>query len=495
MASVTKRTTTSRALFEVTRPLAALEHFRVPCHVVADDSAGSGWVESLRPVGGGPRLLWPSPAPGHRHAVAASLCQDDQIPIPVFTRVVGDFEAKSLLSDLGGSWTRSATRLETGDGHRLASIWSNEDGSLFLPFDPDEVRLNYLTERYQAVLADGHRGIRHHAMRSYYRARGLMPRPLQIWLRRRYARVQARTKFPRWPIETGLHDFLDFLLDSVRSLVEEPVPTIAPWPAPATWALVLTHDVEAGVGLAAMDGVLELERALGFRSSWNFVPRRDYELSRDRAEALESDGFEVGVHGLYHDGRDLESRAVLQERLPGMREAAARWNAAGFRSPATHRNWELMPLLGFDYDSSYPDTDPFEPMGGGCCSWLPFFNDGLVELPLTMSQDHTLFVILRQPDERAWVNKAEFLRSRGGMALMDTHPDYLIDEAAFGAYRRLLERFSGDADAWKALPSEVSDWWRRRAASKLERDGAAWQVVGPAAEEAWIDLGSHRLAA
>jgi hypothetical protein len=35
-----------------------------------------------------------------------------------------------------------------------------------------------------------------------------------------------------------------------------------------------------------------------------------------------------------------------------MREFATRWNAVGFRSPATHRVWEWMPLLGFHYDSS-----------------------------------------------------------------------------------------------------------------------------------------------
>ena len=73
-----------------------------------------------------------------------------------------------------------------------------------------------------------------------------------------------------------------------------------------------------------------------------------------------------------------------------------------------------MPLLGFDYDSSYPDTDPYEPQAGGCCSWLPFTNGDLVELPITMPQDHTLFTILRVEDERPWLDKAAFLRERVG---------------------------------------------------------------------------------
>ena len=67
------------------------------------------------------------------------------------------------------------------------------------------------------------------------------------------------------------------------------------------------------------------------------------------------------MHGLYHDGRDLESEKTLLERLPAIRSHAERWGAVGFRSPATHRDWRLMRLLGFEYDSSSPDTDPFEP--------------------------------------------------------------------------------------------------------------------------------------
>jgi hypothetical protein len=171
-----------------------------------------------------------------------------------------------------------------------------------------------------------------------------------------------------------------------------------------------------------------------------------------------------------------------------MHEAAARWNTAGFRAPATQRDWKLMQTLGFDYDSSYPDTDPFEPRGGGCCSWLPFFIGNMIELPMTMPQDHTLFVILRQPDGQAWIDKAEFLRSRGGMVLLDTHPDYLVDARISEAYRATLERYAGDEDMWAALPAEVSGWWRRRAASRLRNTTDGWVVTGPAAGEARVEF-------
>lgn len=462
----------------------------------------------------GAELLWPDAATGARTPVAAVIRAGER-RIPIFARLTGDREAERLLARRGGEWSRVASLTGAGDrgaplgagggdqpltgrngepfaseGHvePLASIWRSQDGSVFLPFDPDEVCFHYWSEGYQTLARAGGRRLLHRtAMRTYYRVRGLLPRPAQIWLRRRYARRQARTPFPRWPLETALHDFFDLFTAILADVAGEPLARIAPWPHGHAWALVLSHDVETDAGLAALDPILELERGLGLRSAWNFVPRR-YDVPDERIRALQADGFEVGVHGLYHDGRDLESPARLGERLPGMRAAAERWGAVGFRSPATHRDWELMPQLGFDYDSSYPDTDPFEPQGGGCCEWLPFFDGAMVELPLTMPQDHTLFVILRHADERAWVQKAQALRARGGMAMIDTHPDYLLDRTIFNAYRRLLERFADDTSAWKALPCEVSAWWRRRAASRVERAGGEWVVSGPAAAQARVEL-------
>jgi hypothetical protein len=418
---------------------------------------------------------------------AALFVQSGGSSIPIFAHALDDRAVELLLAGHRGAWSR-VVALTDGEGERVASIWRADDGSVFLPFDPDEVCLNCWSERYmESLRTESQRRTHDGAIRSYYLVRGLLPRPLQIWLRRRYARRQARTPFPRWPAETALHDFHNLFTAILAEVAGQPVPRIAPWPHDHTWAFVLTHDVETAAGLAALGPICELERSLGLRSSWNVVPRR-YETGDDRIRELIADGFEVGVHGLYHDGRDLESRARVQERLPSMREAAERWEAVGFRSPGTQRSWELMELLGFDYDSSYPDTDPFEPQGGGCCTWLPFFNGELVELPLTMPQDHTIFVILGRGEE-PWFSKAEFLRERGGMALIDAHPDYLVQSPLMSAYRRLLERYADDESAWKALPREVSAWWRRRAASRVEQsEDGTWVVTGPAADEARVEL-------
>lgn len=246
--------------------------------------------------------------------------------------------------------------------------------------------------------------------------------------------------------------------------------------------MVLTHDVETDLGLRQLHLLRGPEQELGLRSSWNLVAER-YDVSEDDIRGLQDEGCEIGVHGLRHDGRDLGSRRLLRSRLPAMRKAAERWNAEGFRSPATQRRWEWMPELGFAYDSSSTDTDPYEPQPGGCCSVLPFFNRDLVELPITLPQDHTLFGVLGRSDGGVWLDKAHHIRERGGMVLVLTHPDYASDPRLARAYRELLTAFHADPDVWNALPREVAAWWRRRSASSLVRAGEEWEVVGPAAGE------------
>jgi hypothetical protein len=91
-------------------------------------------------------------------------------------------------------------------------------------------------------------------------------------------------------------------------------------------------------------------------------------------------------------------------------------------------------------------------------------------------------VILREPDERVWLEKARALRSRSGLALSLTHPDYVFDEPLLGRYRRFLGEFAHDETAWRALPREVAAWWRARAESRPVLDRGSWRAEGPAAE-------------
>ncbi len=248
---------------------------------------------------------------------------------------------------------------------------------------------------------------------------------------------------------------------------------------------MLTHDVETAAGCRDMELLRAGEREAGLRSSWNFVPER-YDVTTDLLDRVRADGCEVGVHGLRHDGRDLASRRQVRLRSPRMRDFARRWQAVGFRSPATQRGWDLMPLLGFEYDSSYSDTDPYEPQPGGSCTYLPFFNGDLVELPITLPQDHTLFEILGHRDGSLWLGKADQLRRRGGMVLVLTHPDY-AHGPALSAWQDLLDLAAADDQAWNPLPREVATWWRDRRRTEIVAGAHGWELRGPAAARARID--------
>jgi hypothetical protein len=456
-----------------TRTLLLLDDLRVPYSVTPRASARA-WHEISAGGRAGGLHWW---AAGDQDAGGYTLGDT-----PIWGRVAEDRIVAEYVAGLDGDWRRDVPVLGP-DGERQASVWRTPEGDAVMPFDPDELVANLRSERYRD--ARGARGrFRALSRRGYYALKPALPHRLQIALRRVFARKQGRTSFPRWPVEPALHDLVAFVLGCLADVAREPVPYLAPWPAGRDWALVLTHDVESAAGRDGIGRVRAIEQAAGYRSCWNLVPER-YRVDDGLVAELRAAGNEVGVHGLRHDGRDLESLATLRERLPEIRRWADRWGAVGFRSPATHRRWEWMPMLGFDYDSSYPDSDPYEPMPGGCCSWLPFFNRDQVELPITLAQDHTVFVILRR-DERLWRDKADLLRRRGGMALIIVHPDYMLADEPLARYARFLEAYRDDTTAWKALPCEVSAWWRARAATSLRFTDGRWRIEGPAAERAHV---------
>ncbi len=473
-------------MFEASHPFALFDYFRVPYQVrpaqPAAGDPGAPAVHRLRvvaPAGQTARsLIWLGTDGRPAGLPAAGLGRYQLQGCTFFGHVAPAVPA--MAQEPGRDWRPAESILDAG-GDQVAAIWRDRDGSIFLPFDPGEVMHRFWSEEYlnvgrSAVAAAGRSAI----LRCYYLTRPALPRRLQVKLRQGFTSVQARTSFPAWPIEDSLHDLYRWLLALIAEFAGRPVPFLDLWPGGRSWALVLTHDVETDVGYGDIDLLRGAERELGYRSSWNFVAQR-YEVQADTVRALQDEGCEVGVHGLRHDGRDLGSRRLMEKRLPAMRENAERWQAVGFRSPSTQRQWELMPRLGFEYDSSYSDTDPYEPQPGGCCTYLPYFNQDMVELPITLPQDHTLFRILQNPGADVWIQKAQHLRERQGLALVLTHPDYARDQRLAGGYRELLETFHGDDTVWHALPREVADWWRQRSGSTIRPDRDSWSIEGPAA--------------
>jgi hypothetical protein len=302
--------------------------------------------------------------------------------------------------------------------------------------------------------------------RVYYRLKPLIPRALIVQMRRLHRRAVERTDADLgWPVEDR---YARFLWATAGNLLERVGETEARfvffWPEGRSLAFVLTHDIETAQGQAFVPAVAKLEEDLGFRSSFNFVADR-YPLDDGLIRDLTDRGFEVGVHGLKHDGRLFSSRAEFERRATLINSKLRTLEAVGFRSPLTHRNPEWMQSLEIEYDLSFFDTDPFEPMPGGTMSIWPFTLGRFTELPYTLAQDFTLTEVVKESSPRLWLEKMDFLARFFGMALVNTHPDYLQDASRLRIYRDFLEEVRRRTDCWHALPRDVARWWRGRAMS------------------------------
>lgn len=301
---------------------------------------------------------------------------------------------------------------------------------------------------------------------------------MQLGLRRLYASRQVSREFPAWPIEPILverqHDQLHAAL---RESEAERLPIVGFWPTSHGSACVLTHDVESARGIENIEPLLEIEQRYGLRSSWNFVAE-DYEIPRTTFARLRDAGCEVGLHGIKHDGKLFQSRARFEAELPKIRAYLERWGAVGFRSPATHRRADWMHELGCLYDSSFPDTDPFEPQGGGCCSIFPFTFGDVVELPITLVQDHTLWEILQQHSIELWLKKSAWIIRNHGLINLITHPDYFTTPERFALYDDFLAFIARRPGCWQALPCEVAAWWVARSRARCERTASGARILG-----------------
>lgn len=253
------------------------------------------------------------------------------------------------------------------------------------------------------------------------------------------------------------------------------------WPDNKKFALILTHDVETAGGQEKCRRLLALEQQLGFKSSFNFVPEK-YEVSSKLRNHLVENGFEVGVHGLNHDGKLYSSEKIFKQRAVRINHYLKDWQSVGFRSPAMHNNLNWIHELNIEYDASTFDTDPFEPQSDGVGIIFPFWvsgkngRTGYVELPYTLAQDFTLFILMKEKDISIWKQKVDWLAKNSGLALFNTHPDYMnfeeqdlkSEEYPSTHYAEILRYIKSkyEEQYWHVLPKEISEFWEKNFSGK-----------------------------
>jgi len=298
--------------------------------------------------------------------------------------------------------------------------------------------------------------LKHHL---YYAVKPFLPWGLRMRLRRFLARRILLANSDVWPVDPYA--------------IRKPAGWTG-WPEGKPFAVVLTHDVEGPEGLARCRQLAEVEMEMGFRSSFNFVPEGSYSVTPELRNWLTENGFEVGVHDLAHDGKLFRSKKGFEQKAKRINQYLRDWGAKGFRAGFMLRNLDWYHQLEVQYDASTFDTDPFEPLPDGAGTLFPHWmqdpdgasGKGYIELPYTLPQDSTLFLLLQLGSPGVWTRKLDWVAQHNGMALVNVHPDYICFDGELARsrtypvshYRELLQHIRGQHAGryWNGLPREVA---------------------------------------
>jgi hypothetical protein len=85
-----------------------------------------------------------------------------------------------------------------------------------------------------------------------------------------------------------------------------------------------------------------------------------------------------------------------------------------------------------------------------------------------------------------WRTKAAWIIANNGLVLLNTHPDYFVDEERFERYEELVAFLATQPGCWHALAADVAGWWKKREQLRCERDGDDATVGGDGGDRASI---------
>jgi hypothetical protein len=370
---------------------------------------------------------------------------------------------------------------------------SSVDGKVGLPFDLSEVVANLLLERYPHAAPGsllGRASASGIARTAYYAVRPALPVGVRRHLQRLRLKGWRTTTFPRWPVDTAVETLMK---DAVRLVLARmgvsEFPFIWFWPDGSPGCVMMTHDVEGPAGAAFCDQLMDLDESFGLKSSFQIIPEVRGALTGDVVHRFRSRGFEVHIHDLNHDGRLFSDEALFLRRAERINQYARTFACRGFRAGAMYRRQDWLMALDVAFDMSVPNVSHLEPQPGGCCTVMPYFIGGLLELPLTTVQDYSLFHILGDYSIALWQEQVELILANSGLVSINAHPDYLTGTREREVYTKLLaylSRLRAERHVWVAQPTQIDSWWRNRHEMRLVPDGSSWRIEGPGSERACL---------
>lgn len=371
--------------------------------------------------------------------------------------------------------------------HDAAAEVKVENTKLLLPFNLNEVIDNLRLERYRNG-EDTKSILFRLGKKLYYHLRPFTTQEVRRQVQRFYARNWKKRSFPQWPIDTTVENLFErVLLLSMKARGLEKIPFVWFWPNGAGACLAMTHDVETRAGRDFCTTLMDVDEAFGIKAAFGIVPEERYEVHSDLLESMRSRGFEVVVQDLNHDGRLFDDKQKFLCRAKVINQYGREFGAKGFRAAVLYRKPDWYDALDFAFDMSFPNVAPLDPQPGGCCTVMPFFIGGMLEIPVTAVQDYTLFHVLNERSIELWKSQIELVLRKNGLLSFIIHPDYVLQPDTLSLYKHLLCHLQGLRDRtsiWCALPSEINAWWRARNKMSVVKDGASWRIVGEGSERA-----------
>lgn len=331
--------------------------------------------------------------------------------------------------------------------------------------------------------------------RAYYFLRPLLP----VWIRRHMQRWRLRgwdrLPFPHWPVDTSVDQVFErTMLLSLKAQSVDQIPFVWFWPEGATSCAIMTHDVETGAGVRLCPYLMDMEDAFGIKGSFQIIPEERYEVTEEFLDSIRTRDFEVVVHDLNHDGQLFRDKDQFMRRAAKINSYKKRFGASGFRAAVLYRKQLWFDALDFSYDMSVPNVAHLDPQRGGCCTVMPYFVGKILELPVTTTQDYTLFNILNDYSIDLWNKQIDLIMEKHGLISFIVHPDYVSRPRERVVYEALLAHLADlrrKKAIWITTPGEVDRWWRQRAEMKIVNDGLGWRIEGPGSERARIAYASQ----
>ena len=179
---------------------------------------------------------------------------------------------------------------------------------------------------------------------------------------------------------------------------------------------------------------------------------------------------------------------------PKINQYGRQFGAEGFRSAVLYRRQNWFDALQFSYDMSVPNVAHLDPQHGGCCTVMPYFVGGMLELPVTTTQDYSLFHILNEYSLDLWKRQIDLILEKHGLANFIIHPDYITTPRERAVYETLLAymvRLREERNIWIPAPREVNRWWRLRSEMRLVESSHGWHIEGEGSERAHVAYASE----